>query len=237
MHRLWIFLLLLMPMMPAQAQHTYHELSLEDGSRLRYALVLPSDFDPAKTYPTLLAFPPGGQDERMVEAGLARYWGRQAAEHGWIVVSPVAPGGVLFFQGSERVIPALLDHIRSNYPVEGGKFHLAGNSNGGRSAFRLALDHPEEFVSLLALPGFPPREEDFDTLSRLEGKPVRLFVGGEDRGWIAPMERTQKTLEDLGNDVQMTILPGEGHVPPSLDGGRFMKELLAVQALLAKPSP
>ena len=218
----------------AQAQHTYHELEVADGTRLRYALVLPRDFDPEQTYPALLALPPGGQDERMVEAGLSRYWGRQAAERGWLVVSPVAPKRVMFFVGSERYVPELLDHIRAHFKVEGGRFHLAGNSNGGRSAFRIALENPDAFVSLLALPGFPPSEEEFDRLDRLAGKPVRLFVGGNDRGWVAPMQRTRDVLAALGVDVTLTVLPEEGHVPPSLDGGRFMDELTAVHALLSQ---
>jgi len=230
------FLGLLLMANVAQAQHTYHELELADGSALRYALVLPRDFDPEQSYPALLALPPGAQDVSMVEAGLSRYWGRLAAERGWLVVSPVAPQGVMFFRGSERHIPELLAHIRARYKVEGERFHLAGNSNGGRSAFRIALDNPDEFVSLLALPGFPPREDDFDLLERLAGKPVRLFVGGEDRSWIEPMRRTRDILAKMGSDVRLTVLPGEGHVPPSLDGGRFMDELTAVHALVSRAS-
>lgn len=217
----------------AGAEHTYHELELADGGRLRFALVLPRDFDPERTYPALLALPPGGQDERMVEAGLGRYWGRQAAERGWLVASPVAPEGVMFFLGSERYVPELLAHLRANYKIEGGRFHLAGNSNGGRSAFRIALENPDDFLSLVGLPGFPPDDSDFERLDRLAGKPVRLFVGGRDKGWIEAMERTRDVLDGLGTDVTLTVLPGEGHVPPSLDGGRFMDELTAVRDLLA----
>lgn len=232
---LFVLPLLVMPG-TAEARHSYHELDLADGGRLRYALVLPDDFDPEKPIPALLALPPGGQDGRMVRAGLERYWGKLAAERGWLVVSPVAPEGVLFFQGSERHIPELLAHILGQYKIEGGRFHLAGNSNGGRSAFRIAVENPDAFVSLLALPGFPPTEEDFARLDRLVGKPVRLFVGSEDRGWIAPMEATRDRLAELGNDVTLTVLPGEGHVPPSLDRGRFMEELVAVRALLSESS-
>lgn len=217
----------------AGAEPIYHELELAGGGTLRFALVLPRDFDPQRSYPALLALPPGGQDERMVEAGLERYWGRQAAERGWLVASPVAPEGVMFFRGSERYLQELLAHLRASYKIEGGRFHLAGNSNGGLSAFRIALDHPDDFLSLLALPGFPPDDRDFERLERLAGKPVRLFVGGRDKGWIEPMQRTRDVLAGLGADVTLTVLPGEGHVPPSLDGGRFMDELTAVRALAA----
>lgn len=214
----------------------YHELALEDGTTLRYALVLPSGFDHEHPLPALLALPPGPQDGQMVEAGLGRYWGRQAAKRGWLVVSPAAPDGELFFRGSERHLPALLAHIREHYPIENDRFHLAGSSNGGRSAFRIALDHPELFLSLTALPGFPPTDDDMKRLERLADLPVRLFVGGEDRGWVERMKETRKRLEALGADVELTVLSGEGHVPPSLDGGRFMRELEALRAALPRPA-
>ena len=145
--------------------HTHYQADLWDN---------PEDFDPEHAYPALLALPPGPQTERMVEAGLGRYWGDLAAERGWIVVSPVAPGGVTFFQGSEHLVPELLAQVRDEHRVENGRFHLAGASNGGRSAFRVALEYPEEFLSLTVLPGFPPNDEDRRRLERIAGMPVRM---------------------------------------------------------------
>ena len=70
---------------------------MNDGTPLRYTIVLPTVFTPAKTYPVLLAMPPGPQTEAMVEAGL-NYWRLEAQKRGWIVISPIAPDGVLFFK-------------------------------------------------------------------------------------------------------------------------------------------
>lgn len=203
----------------------YHELTIDDGRTLRYALILPEDFDPAKRYPALLALPPGPQTEPMVEAGLGRYWGAQAASRGWIVVSPVAPNGTLFHEGSETALPALLDAITERYPIEHGKFHLAGASNGGRSAFRVATLYPERFLSLTVLPGYPPTSADTKRLERIRDLPVAMFVGGADEPWIDAMQKVQAELRKYDADVSLTILPGEGHVPPSLDGDVMMTHL------------
>ena len=73
-------------------------------------------YDPAATYPVLLALPPGAQDQAMVEAGFARYWGAPARAAGWVVVSPVAPEGRAFWQGGEAAIPPLLNRWRLNRP-------------------------------------------------------------------------------------------------------------------------
>jgi pimeloyl-ACP methyl ester carboxylesterase len=222
----------------AGADVQWHTLETPDGP-VTYALVVPEDAGD-RPRPALLALPPGPQDRRMVEAGLQRYWGRQAAARGWIVVSPAAPDGKLFFQGAERAIPALLDHVAGRLAIEGGVFHLAGSSNGGRSAFRVAGLHPERFASLTVLPGYPPADEDVARLPGLKGLPVRMFVGGNDGRWKQAMERTLERLETLGVDARLTVLPGEGHVPPSLDGPVMMNHLESLRSAtagVAEPGP
>lgn len=204
--------------------HEYRELTTDEG-RLRYALSLPNDFDPARTYPVLLAFPPGPQTEPMVDAGFGRYWGPQASRRGWIVVSPAAPGGQILHRGGDALIPALLDQIASEFQIEGGKFHIAGWSNGGRTAFHVALRHPALVQSLVVLPGGPPTEADIDRLGSLDGIPVRMFAGGRDTEWVRRMQDTEERLSALGISVETTVLPGEGHVPPSLDGEPIMRLL------------
>jgi predicted esterase len=198
-------------------------VTLTSGSTLRYGLVLPENFDPDKTYPVLLAFPPGPQDESMVEAGMG-YWAGEASRRDWIIVSPAAPNGRLFFRGSELLIPEFLDHIAEAYHVENDVFHVGGISNGGISAFRTAIDYPERFRSILVLPGYPPAPDDFDNLDRLSDMQVAMFVGaGDSSGWIDNSQRTEESLKALGIPVQLEIVAGEGHVIQSLaaDAGRL----------------
>lgn len=209
--------------------HEYRELSTAEG-RLRYALALPDDFDSSRTYPALLAFPPGPQTEPMVDAGFDRYWGPQASRRGWIVISPVAPGGQIFHRGGDALIPALLDQIASEFQIEGDGFHVAGWSNGGRTAFHVALTHPSRVKSLVVLPGGPPTEAHIDKLANLGRIPVRMFAGGRDTEWVRLMQDTEERLHTLSISVETTILPGEGHVPPSLDGEPVMRLLESLRA-------
>lgn len=207
----------------APADVTWHEFACEGGP-LTYALVLPSaEFIGPR--PTLLALPPGDQSRAMVEAGLNRYWGQEAASRGWIVVSPVAPEGSSFRSGAEAMIPALLDHVQAQHPVAGGRFHLAGASNGGRSAFRVAGLFTERFRSVTVLPGYPSTPEDAARLERLVLLPIAMFVGGADGRWVEESRRTAEALTALGADATLRILEGEGHVPPSLDGPVMMDHL------------
>lgn len=224
--------------MPAQeTPFTYHSLVLSDGGSLDYALVLPELFEPERAYPLLLALPPGAQSREMVEASMNRYWGEQARQRNWIVVSPVARDGRLFFKGGEEQIPALLRHLRVTYKIEGNRMHLAGSSNGGRSAFRIATQQPYEFQSLVVLPGFPPADRDRALLADLTHLSIRMFAGEDDTRWVSAMRETLFDLQALNADVQAQAFPGEGHVPPSLDGEVIMDLMVALHGEQDSASP
>jgi dipeptidyl aminopeptidase/acylaminoacyl peptidase len=186
-------------------------LTAADGTALEYTLVVPEEWEPGGTHPVLLALPPGGQGQAEVDVGLDVYWEAEALARGWVVVSPVAPGQ-LFFEGAERYIPEVLEDVRRYVQPEGDVFDLAGISNGGLSAFRVALDDPELFRSLLVAPGFPPQAEDFDRLDVLAGIPVALYVGENDADWREEAERTAAELRRLGGEVTLVVSPGEGHI-------------------------
>ena len=198
---------------------TYFEMVMSDGTPLEYGVVLPNDFVDGETYPVLLAFPPGPQTRAMVVAGNG-YWGAEAQARGWVVVSPVAPGGTLFFQGSEQYLPEFLQRIEALYPPEGGKFHVGGVSNGGISSFRIATMMPEKFWSLTAVPGFP-QPADFEQLDKLTDIPVTMYVGETDTRWVEQMTATEAELQRLGGQVSLTIVPNEGHVIQSLTGAEL----------------
>lgn len=205
---------------------SYYNIQLEEGTVLEYGVVLPDGFDASQTYPILLALPPGGQTQSMVVAGIDGFWGQEGKKRGWIVISPIAPNGTLFFQGSERLIPEFLAQMARQYHAEGGKYHLAGISNGGISTFRVGGTYPELFHSMMVLPGFPRSEEDFQHLDLLKDMPVTMFVGEGDTSWIPRMQETEERLSALGGQVSLEIIPDEGHLIRSLQGGERLYDLL-----------
>lgn len=197
------------------AEITVETFTSADGTSFRYALLVPDDFDSSKTYPTLLAFPPGDQSLRMVEAGLGYWFGGE--QLGWVIISPEAPNGQSFYSGSEIYIPELLDELAGKINFENDTVHLAGNSNGGRSSFRLALDYTDRFSSILAVPGFPPEESDLDLLERLKDYNIVMYAGEEDSFWVEKMLETEQTLKSIGVKVSATIEPEQGHVLNSIN--------------------
>ena len=195
------------------------KVDLKDGNSIEYGFIEPEEFDASKEYPILLALPPGAQDRQMVQALFNLYWSN-AGKNGWIVVAPVAPKGKFFNNGAEDLIPEFLEKIRARYKPVGGRFHLAGVSNGGTSVFRIAGLFPDEFHSLMAMPGYPKSEKDRQNLAKLKSKPIALYVGAEDTSWVEPMESTAQKLKEMGANVSFEKVEGQGHVIKKWQDGK-----------------
>lgn len=196
----------------------FKTVELADKTQIKYALVLPDGYKKGAVYPFILALPPGQQDQAMVEAGMRVYWEEEARRRGVIVVSPVAPGGRLFFKGSEKHIPEFLRLLQEEFAVADGAVHLTGVSNGGVSAFRVALLYPELFQSMTVLPGFPPTDAGYGYLSRLKALRIAMYVGEYDDHFRNRTERARRAFEAAGKEIYLEILPGEDHFVQGLGG-------------------
>ena len=179
------------------------------GKRLEYLISVPETFEVGGTYPALLALPPGDQTREM--ALVYEPWLPTFREQGWIVCSPVAADGKLFFQGSERYLPKIMDHIEGQVNLAGGKFYLFGVSNGGISAFRVATLNPDRFHSVTVLPGWP-KPADENRLDTLLDTPINFLVGELDGRWRIKSEEFSRKIAAMGGDSTLQVIPGEGHL-------------------------
>jgi len=188
----------------------YQTLLLSSGHKVSYRVLVPDGYLDTVPAPLLIALPPGDQGRPMVDVGISRYWSAGPAL-GWVVVSPAALAEVGFVDLAPGLFKEFVDAITTLYPPEGGQVHLAGVSNGGRSAVRFATLMPNHFASVLAVPGFAPTAEDFERLSDINC-PVRLVVGEQDTKWVKESRATLERLLALGKDAAIEVRPGEGHM-------------------------
>src|SRR5262245_62532571 len=168
------------------------------GRTVQYKVVLPNGYDAAKAYPAILAFGGGPQTMNTVDGILTRNFRAEAEKRGYIVIAPAAPGGELFFEDGARIFPEFLKAILADYKVEGGKFHIAGPSNGGIAAFHVAAANPQYFLSVTAFPGYmwQPTNAKLMAVSKMC---VFMYVGELDEYmWHGEMKQEAEYLSSKG---------------------------------------
>jgi poly(3-hydroxybutyrate) depolymerase len=187
------------------------------GLKVYYVVVLPNGYDPGKSYPAVLAFPGGRQTIGTVEGTLRGNWQQEAERRGYIVVIPAAPNGLLFFRGGEKIFPAFLTKLLGDYKILDNKFHIAGVSNGGISAFLIATSYPEYFWSVTGLPGFlpDPTETRVHAIAKMC---INMFVGELDTRWAVSMQEQAEQFGRQGLTVRISVEKDQGHVMGTLEG-------------------
>jgi predicted peptidase len=213
--------------LPASAK-VYDKSADVDGTPLHYKVALPKDYDPEKTYPGILAFPPGAQSMDMVLSTMLRNWGPEAERRGYIVVIPAAPYGQTFYREAARVFPKFIEYLLAEYKIRDNKLHIAGMSAGGRSAFHIAASYPQYFLSLTGFPGYLPdaTPERVDALAKLC---INMFVGELDTSWVEPMQKQAADFQAKGYTVSLSVEKGQGHVISTLEGTRAMRLFQAIE--------
>ena len=188
------------------------------GTTVHYKVVLPNGYDRAKEYPAILALGGGPQTMNTVDSILTRNFRAEAERRGYIVVAPAAPDGQLFFEGGARIVPEFLKMILADYRIQGGKFHVAGPSNGGISAFHLAAASPQYFLSVTAFPGYmwEPSEAKLQAISKMC---VFMYVGELDEYmWHGEMKQEAEFLRSKGDVARYTVEKGQPHRMDTLAG-------------------
>jgi predicted esterase len=188
------------------------------ATSVRYKVVLPNGYDPAKTYPAILAFGGGPQTMNTVDSVLSRNLRVEAEKRGYIVVAPAAPDDQLFFEDGARIFPEFLKLILADYKIEGNKFHIAGPSNGGIAAFHVAAKNPQYFASVTAFPGYmwEPTTAKLQAISKMC---VFMYVGELDEYmWHGEMQKEAEFLRSKGTVAHYTVEKGQPHRMETLAG-------------------
>jgi poly(3-hydroxybutyrate) depolymerase len=188
------------------------------GVDVQYKVVLPDGFDAARPYPAILVMGGGPQTMETLDRTIERNFRPEAERRGYIVVAPAAPDGDLFFQGGDRIFPEFLDAVMREYKVAGGKFHVAGPSNGGIAAMHVAAANPDYFLSVTAFPGYlwQPTEKKLRALTNIC---VYLYVGEHDEyRWHDEMQREAEFLRSHGGVASYSVERGQPHRIDTLAG-------------------
>jgi len=185
---------------------------------VHYKLVLPDGYDAAKAYPGVIVLGGGPQTMEVVDRTIERNFRPEAERRGYIVIAPAAPNGELFFEGGERIFPQFLKTALTDYKIEGGKFHIAGPSNGGIAALHVAAENPDYFLSVTAFPGYmwEPSNKKLLAIAKMC---VYFYVGENDEyRWHDEMKREAEFLSSHGTVAKYSVEKGQPHRIETLAG-------------------
>ena len=107
--------------------------------------------------------------------------------------------------------------ILAEYKIQDNKFHAAGYSNGGTSAFLVAASYPQYFLSITAFPGYLLRYTEA-SLSKLSKLCVNMYVGELDSGFRDLMRKQFDQFREFGLHVRFFTERGQGHMLETLSG-------------------
>ena len=205
---------------------TYH--SDLDGTEQPYRVYVPSAYDGKRPLPVVFVLHGTGgtentffEDKRM-EPGLIA---RLSEKYGVLVVSPLGRGTTEYRGTGENDVLAVLADVRKRYRADPDRLYITGQSMGGTGAIYLTFRHPDLFAAtapLAAAYGFPW------LAANARHVPSWWMSGADDEAFYhAGIRAGVDRMKQLGLDVRLDMLPGEGH-----DGG--LKRLDEVFAWLLK---
>ena len=120
-----------------------------------YAVLLPPDYHPSRSYPAVVALH-DGRGPRAATEWLAT----EAARRGYIVVAPEynvpGQGKAYRFTTAEHAAAELtLRDARKRYAIDSDRVYLAGQLEGANMALDFGMAHPDLFAGVVAISGFP----------------------------------------------------------------------------------
>ncbi len=185
-----------------------------------YALFVPADYTPSRSWPVIFAFDPGARGRVPVE----RY--RAAAErYGYIVVGSnnSRNGGMEF----PRVLAALTNDVAARLAVNPKRVYLAGMSGGARTALGVALASKEIAGVIASSAGYPD-----SNIRKSLSFPIFATAGTEDFNHL----EMRKLDRALTTPHRLVIFDG-GHVWLSSDLALQAVEWMELHAMKAGLRP
>ncbi len=129
----------------------------ENADPTEYAVTLPPEYHPLRSYPTIVAL----HDGQGVESAIA-WWSAEAARHGYIVIAPeyMLPGQEKTYRyttSEHAAVELALRDARRRYAIDSDRVFVGGQLEGGNMAWDFGLAHPDLFAGVVVISGLPAK--------------------------------------------------------------------------------
>ncbi len=204
-----------------QVENFFSEI---DDSEQPYALYLPDDFDPDRSYPLVVMLHGAMSNHRLA---LRRVFGKnnlpgetdaEASRYfpdwddvQYIVVAPYARGTMGYVGVPEEDVMRVIERTRQDFNIDENRIYLTGLSMGGGGALFIGLTRPGLFAAIAPVCPAPPPEV-LNLLENALNIPVAIHQGGDDP--VVTPAGTRKIVDELRNigaQVEYNEYPGVLH--------------------------
>lgn len=229
------------PAPPARKPPTFTTQIFSDahGNTLRFRLLYPADYSPAKRYPLVVSLhgsgSEGSDNAKQLGTIVAIFTTDDARKRfPCFVLAPQCPPGAYwvskrrFTRTGIRVrrrpgaavaqTLALLPALARKLPIDTRRVYVLGYSSGGTGVWDIVARHPALFAAAVAMSG----RGDRTTARRLINLPIWVFQGENDRTVPRTFALTMiRALRRAGGQPRYTEYPGADH---NQAGARALRE-------------
>ena len=135
------------------------EPTIDSDTAVRYAVLVPPEYNPARSYPVVVVLRPEG---RTIEQAIAMWGGTPekqgtAQRQGYIVIAPdfapAAAGNYDYGRAAHEIVLRSLFDARQRLNIDSDRVFLAGHGMGGDAAFDIGLAHPDLWAGVIPITG------------------------------------------------------------------------------------
>jgi pimeloyl-ACP methyl ester carboxylesterase len=129
----------------------------ENNQPTEYALKLPPEYHPLRSYPALVVLHSGLGPKTAIEQ-----WSAEGTRRGYILIAPeyAVPGqppDYHYTPSEHAAVELALRDARKRYAIDSDRVFLAGQRTGGNMAWDYALAHPDLFAGVVVISGLPAK--------------------------------------------------------------------------------
>jgi pimeloyl-ACP methyl ester carboxylesterase len=145
------------PAEPLEKTTLHRVLEDENSEPTEYAVHLPPEYHPLRSYPALVVLHSGPGPVAAIDD-----WSAEAARHGYILVAPEynlpgQPHDYRYTTSEHAAVELALRDARKRYAIDSDRVFIAGQLTGGNMAWDYALAHPDLFAGVVVLSGLPAK--------------------------------------------------------------------------------
>lgn len=174
-----------------------------------YRLFIPEAYNPAKTWPLVVALHGMGGDENSMFDAYAGSVKRAAERLGFLIVCPKGRDTASMYRGAaEQDVMDVLAEVRRDYRVDPKRIYLMGHSMGGYGTWSTAMDHPDVFAALGPISG------GGNPAGMVKLKDVPQYVVHGDADPTVPVTQSRMMVEagkKAGANIVYVEVPGGTH--------------------------